>query len=96
MTVGATLRIINTVNTSDPDNLITIMEGDVNGSVPLCVQLVSGGEIVSELQQNGLGRNVSLLLTTNEVTAGIIVTVLPAFVYLYLQLYIQAYKLHVI
>ena len=65
------LRIVNTVNTSNPDNLITIMEGDVNGSVPLCVQLVSGGEIVSEQQQNGLGRNVSLLLTTNEVTAGI-------------------------
>ena len=69
--VGATLRIINAVNASHPDNIISIKEGDVNGIVPLCVQLVSGGEIDNAQQQNGLGRNVSLLFTTSEETAGI-------------------------
>lgn len=68
--LGAILRIINIVNVSDPGNLISIKEGDVNGTVPLCVQLVSGGEIDSVQEQNGLGRSVPLLLTTNGQTTG--------------------------
>ncbi len=53
-----------------PADIVSVTEGNRNTSLPVCAQLVSGGESGGNSSTNGLQRDTTLLITTIEGVAG--------------------------
>ena len=72
---GAHFRLVNRLNPEFGAGIFSITETNVNMSLPVCAELVTGGETDMQRAAIGLEREAVLLITTMERAAGIIIII---------------------
>lgn len=69
--LGAVFQLVNTVNGPFfPPETVSITEGNVNTTLPVCAQLVEGGQPGGQSSISSLQRDAVLHITTIEGAAG--------------------------